>query len=455
MAKLVLNSKSVSRAVPASGQVELWDSLTPGFGLRIAAGGARTFFVMRRLRGGKLIRRSIGQAHIGEGPTCLDHPEEAEEGSSVALVVLHPRTAHDARADTSSAMAAADDALKRRSGGRLRQARNTLIFVAAETSALLDARKAAKLMLAWKSIRDDKALDLKASQKEDAEKEAESSQAVLNTTVRRAWSQIILPAPPKVEGEPYSLDRVAVRNTGAKSVAQTVWEKVSGDGSVQEKLGQITLSERISAAWPADAAHIPVSLVRDWFVQYVRFERLRDEVVLAEAIGEMLRDLQPAYAFAEGVDAEGRYQGLVLGKTINVRFDVEALLVNREAAQAQIAKDAAATGLPAPQEAPGAASPGSAGGDQPAAPEGAPGTRNPRRFHGVVELNPDRPIPNLQQITESVIAELQRTRGVKVTLRLDIEATAPDGFPPDDVSIIRGNTRTLKFDPGATDFSDD
>lgn len=61
MPKLRLNDKSIRRAPPASGQVELWDDITPGFGLRIAAGGARTYFVMKRV-GGKLVRRTIGAA---------------------------------------------------------------------------------------------------------------------------------------------------------------------------------------------------------------------------------------------------------------------------------------------------------------------------------------------------------------------------------------------------------
>lgn len=60
MAKITLNDKAVRRAAPPSGQVELWDNVLPGFGLRIAAGGARTYFVMKRLDG-KLVRRSVGR----------------------------------------------------------------------------------------------------------------------------------------------------------------------------------------------------------------------------------------------------------------------------------------------------------------------------------------------------------------------------------------------------------
>jgi len=61
MPKVTLNDKAARRAEPEAGQVELWDKLLPGFGLRIAAGGARTYFVMKRIDG-KLARRTVGKA---------------------------------------------------------------------------------------------------------------------------------------------------------------------------------------------------------------------------------------------------------------------------------------------------------------------------------------------------------------------------------------------------------
>lgn len=84
MAKITLNDKSVRRAAPASGQIELWDNVLPGFGLRIAAGGARTFFVMRRLDG-KLVRRTVGRCpppHVMRDAPLPDGeywPHEARE----------------------------------------------------------------------------------------------------------------------------------------------------------------------------------------------------------------------------------------------------------------------------------------------------------------------------------------------------------------------------------------
>jgi integrase len=74
MPKVRLNEKSIRKAPPPSGQVELWDDITPGFGLRIAAGGARTYFVMKRVDG-KLIRRTIGKAPAPEVPNGAPLPQ--------------------------------------------------------------------------------------------------------------------------------------------------------------------------------------------------------------------------------------------------------------------------------------------------------------------------------------------------------------------------------------------
>ena len=67
MAKVRLTSTKLNQAPPATGQVELWDDLVAGFGLRIAAGGSRTFFVMKRLNG-TLVRRTVGRVPAGLHP---------------------------------------------------------------------------------------------------------------------------------------------------------------------------------------------------------------------------------------------------------------------------------------------------------------------------------------------------------------------------------------------------
>lgn len=386
--------------------------------------------------------------------TAALNPEEAEENTAVGLIVLHPSFPHDARGE-SPAEATVADALKRRGGGRLRQARNTLIFVAADAAMLAEARKAAKWTIAWNSVRDDRTLDLKDSQKEEVAKQFANSTAALESSVRRAWSHIFHPVAPRVASEPFSLERINFRNPGSKAVAQAVWERIASDQIVLEKLGRQTLSDRLKENWPSDADHVALSTIRDWFVASARFERVKDEIVLSEAVSELVRDGLLDFAYAESVGADGRYQGLASGKVVTVRFDGDAVLVRREAADAQTRADATRS---VPGEPGGGGAP-TAGGftDRPETgePLAPTSTRVLRRFYGSVDLNPDRPVRDLQPIIDSVISELLRTDGAKVSLRLEIEATATGGFKPEDAAVVRDNAKTLKFRAEGTGFSED
>lgn len=49
---------------PASGRLEVFDSQLPGFGLRISKTGARSYFLMTRLKGGKQVRVTLGPTAV-------------------------------------------------------------------------------------------------------------------------------------------------------------------------------------------------------------------------------------------------------------------------------------------------------------------------------------------------------------------------------------------------------
>jgi hypothetical protein len=63
-----------------------------------------------------------------------------------------------------------------------------------------------------------------------------------------------------------------------------------------------------------------------------------------------------------------------------------------------------------------------------------------------------RPVKSFDAILNAVVMELQGTPGSKVKMTLEIEASAANGFAEDDVSIVRDNTRQLKFKPDSTGF---
>ena len=71
-----------------------------------------------------------------------------------------------------------------------------------------------------------------------------------------------------------------------------------------------------------------------------------------------------------------------------------------------------------------------------------------RRFHGEVSLgDPGRPIPELTKIVDEVIDRLAQQTDVRlrVTLQVEAEHSAADGFADDMVRTISENAKTLRF----------
>ena len=106
-----LNDATVKAlAPPVSGQVTHWDATLPGFGLRIAAGGTKTWLVQYRLGGrtGKVQRLTLGRYPLLGVADARDKAKEA-----LAAVVQGEDPAGDKRAEREAAQ------VGRREGGDL------------------------------------------------------------------------------------------------------------------------------------------------------------------------------------------------------------------------------------------------------------------------------------------------------------------------------------------------
>jgi hypothetical protein len=173
---------------------------------------------------------------------------------------------------------------------------------------------------------------------------------------------------------------------------------------------------------------------------------LRDRVVLETAIREALAKLDPKFAYAEGFDeATGKYAGLLWQKAPIGPVPEAALLVRPEVAMTQL-RPAAPTPQPETKLTPLEAGP------VPPIPPGPAANQQPRRFFGSVEIDMVRPVKAFDAILNAVVAELQRSKGARVRLTLEIEADAEDGFSDADIGVVRDNARQLRFKPESTGF---
>lgn len=383
-----------------------------------------------------------------------DEPSAIDEATALTLIILGPSYIHAKGATVSAAMDVTVDALTRCRTTQ-RRYRNTLIFVASDETALNSARDVVRKALAWSSIENDRGTQqqLTQGQAADVKEKARTSREAAERAIRMAWTHILYAEKDEtvLDGKPFEIGQATLLSRERPSITASVYEKVSprGDGLVKDTLGPRMLMGKLSALWPSDKPHIPISEVREWFAVYPYLPKLRDPAVLESAISEGVSSADPQFAYADRFDeATQRYVGLVCGRLAPPTFSMDAVIVRKEIATAQApAGEKINVG---PDGPPTVAV--HEGGDSRSPTTTAP--QRPKRFYGSVEIDMVRPMKSFDAILNAVVMELQRTPGAKVRLTLDVEAVADGGFADADVGIVRDNARQLKFKSESTGFEE-
>jgi hypothetical protein len=283
-------------------------------------------------------------------------------------------------------------------------------------------------------------LQLPPAQEDDAKKKlAEQETAALNA-VRRGWKHLLLPQEPQPASanaaRGFGLEPVALTNRGSDlmPLAQLTWKKCEDDGLIVARLG--VLDNDLRKVWQPTQPHVAVRNLRDWFAQFSYLSKLREPQVLAKAISDSLRRTDATYGIADHFDeAKGEYVGLRLAQLVTVDLNSDMVLVRREVAAAQLAKQAPETAPLDPRKK----------GQIDTPPPPPKIAARPRRFYAKVTLDPNRPTPQVSNIAQSILSELDRAHGTTITLTLDIDAETADGFPEDVESIVRDNAASLRI----------
>lgn len=382
-----------------------------------------------------------------------DADNTIEDAHETALVLLRPAALHTSRAEgATAAVGEATDILERRGSGQ-RQYRNRLVFLAPDLTAITDLRTNVRRKIAWGSIVDDAAgsLQLTPIQATDAANKLAEARTAAERALRNCWKHLLWPVTPDDPHSPdaargFTITGVTLANRANVPLPQAAWDKARPDGVVTDKLGVPILAADLKKVWPEGESHLSIRRLRDWYAQYPYMTRLRDSVVLADAIQTLVGQIGSAFGYATGPLSPEGYPGLSLDKPVSVSLDGEAVLVTRAAAEAQLdSARPASSGHPVEPIPPDADQPGDRSGGAP----GTEGSRRPTRFHATVELDPTRPGPMVSQIAQSIVAELVRSAGSKVRLRLDIEGEAPSGYADDVVSVVTDNATTLRISGAA------
>jgi hypothetical protein len=151
------------------------------------------------------------------------------------------------------------------------------------------------------------------------------------------------------------------------------------------------------------------------------------------------------FAYASAVDeASGRYVGLVGGEHTPVVLDEVSVLVRPETAAEQMAADRSTASREGPASVGPSSDPNDASASSPVK-VASPGLSFPTRFYGRVSVDPVRMLRDIGEIADAVVAQLGRSHAT-VTVTVEVEAAAPDGFTDDVRRTVGENARTLKFE---------
>ena len=392
--------------------------------------------------------KGVGFLRVHGAP---DEPLAIDDAYEAALAILPPAAWHRGREVDTPAMKLAADIVEHKGTGQRRN-RNRLAFLAVDQAALEDIQSVVRKKLAWASIvRDARgALQLPPAQEDDARKKLADQETAALNAVRRGRKHLLLPqevqsdSPNAARG--FELEPASLANRGGapEPLPQLAWKKCEADGLIVSRLG--VLDNDLGKVWPAPQPHVALRQSRDWFVQLPYLSKLRDPQVLTRAISEAIARSDAKFAVADRFDeTKNEYLGLILGRLVDVDLNSDGLLVRAEVAQAQIAKNSQPV-------APIASGPTAVGAlalnpaaVQPPATGAAPARHRPRRFYAKITLDPNRPTPQVSNIAQSILSELDRVRGAKITLILDIDAEAAEGFPEDVESVVRDNARDLRI----------
>ena len=410
--------------------------------------------VVEILRQGERRARS-GFANVN---VCPQDGSEVPDEPQLTLVVVPPSKTVGRDVTRSAAVAWAADCLTVR-GGSMRANRNMLLFAAADSTALDDARDAVRRELAWRSIdAEADALELTRHARDDAHGKLQTATQRAQRLVLGAYKHLVFPQ--QDPGDASTIEWDAAPIPGNDAVSKRAYQRAKDDGLVVEVYTPFLLQRDLESLLLGDRDCVAAPELWDDYCRYCYLRRLRDSSVLAESIanGATTRDF---FGYADGRDEDGRFLGLHMGERPSVDMR-EGLVVARQAALEQLAFDrerekeqggsGSQGGGQYGQAGGGAGSQGGSGGGvcgnggQGGQPGGGDRPAPEPRKHDVeLEATLDQwsAGSDVGAIVEEILQRLYDLRGSSAHLTLSAEVSVPGGIDDTTLRIVTENAKAL------------
>ena len=377
----------------------------------------------------KSYTKVLGSVHI-----MPEGSAEVPDEQSARVVVLGPEHTHRTNNTDSAAMIEARDIMENR-GNSPRHHRNMLVFIAPDETRNSEWEESIRKNLAWKSIeRDREVLNLDAQQSRQVAEAIKRESETVDKRLQETYSWLIVPQQPD-RNQKVTLEQE--RLSGSDEFLQRAARKLKSNEWLIPVFSPDNLLRELE---PLDiwkqAPHLKIKTLWDWLTNYCYLPRLFDRSVLEDTIKDGVSRLIPTFAYATGVDEDGKYTGLTMGQSFTLYFDDNALIVQPEIARKQLEAERVTPPLPPPPP-------------DPVDPDIVSPVPTPpklkTRYHGSVQVDPQRAMRDLSQIADEIIVRLASLPGANVTITVEIEGTLGEGFDDTTVRTLSENSRTLNF----------
>lgn len=384
--------------------------------------------------------RPFGRVH-----RCPNSSLDVSDDQDVGLVILNVGDTYKANASNDHAIRAAEMILNTR-GTAPRIYRNMLAFVAPDQNTMPALKEEVKRFLAWKSIKEDSVdLNLDAAQNRVTEDNLLRSNKTVDDRIQETFCWLLVPyIDREVDLKTVIWDAISIRG-GQDSIVVKAARKMQQNAQLITQWAPILLLMELDKLLWKEKNDISVGELWKLLCTYCYLPRLASFDVLASAIQNGVNS-EEYFAYADGV-SDGRYLGLKYNQYVGL-IDRSGYVVKQMAALKQIA-----TGGPKPPVTPGdqgdiwtppVAVPNFGDTNPPVQPQ--PPTPSNRHFYMTATLDTTRVVKNIGHLMDEVINHLTQVNGAKVVIKLDVEASMPDGAPVTTVRTVTENCRTLKVE---------
>ncbi len=358
---------------------------------------------------------------------CPKKTDDVVDEENARLVIMDPKHTFDDKQAVNPALDFAEKILNTR-GTIPRKHKNTLLFLAAESDKLDVLRKVVREFKAWTEVVEQKNFyNLDALQLVDAKSNLESAKKNFAMKISQAYCQLF--APDNFgEGDMRILKwfRAEIECTTEDNIAVAA-EKFSSREMLLHSLGKEKLKNLLDKfIWREDNA-VQLNKLWEYFTTFYYMPRLADRNVLLETV----RKGVAAKTFALADDEE--FHELRFGDVALGEISAENFLV-----KASVAEEKLNLIEPVKVEPPE---------KNPPKVEVKPPRKielPPKHFFMDVELDNTRLIKNFNDCINEVVSSLMNLPNVEVSVRLVVDATAPEGIPMYLKENLSGNCQSLK-----------